>query len=68
MLDKILKLRQYAQFGFYTVNENYVLQLFELDTAPNDIDASCIWENDSKVILGLLDEAIAWCEDQLSDN
>lgn len=42
MLDKILKLRQYAQFDFYTVNENYVLQLFELDTAPNDIDASCI--------------------------
>lgn len=42
MAKNILELRKYVQFDFYTVDEKFVLQLFEKDICPNDIGVSCI--------------------------
>ena len=46
-MQKLYELRRYVKFDLYTVGKSYVLQLFELDVEPNDLDISCIWENDN---------------------
>ena len=61
MQDKIMELRQYVQFDFYTVNEMFVLQLFDEDVAAND-GVDCIWENDHFDFEALFEQAVAWCE------
>lgn len=63
MTDRIVKLRQYVQFDFYTVDEMFVLQLFEKDVAAND-GVGCIWEDDHFDFETLFEQAIAWCEDR----
>lgn len=64
MTDRIVKLRQYVQFDFYTVDEMFVLQLFDKNNAAND-GADCIWEDDYFDFEALFEQAIAWCEENL---
>ena len=67
MKKQINELRRYVQFDFYTVNALYVLQLFEKDICPNDIDVSCIWEDSNKDFTALFDQAIEWCKERYED-
>lgn len=60
MEDRIAKLRQFVQFDFYTVDEMFVLQLFNKDVAAND-GVDCIWENNHFDFVYLFEQAIAWC-------
>ena len=64
MTDRIVKLRQYVQFDFYTVDEMFVLQLFDKNNAAND-GSDCIWEYDHFDFEALFEQAIAWCEENL---
>lgn len=64
MTDRIVKLRQYVQFDFYTVNEMFVLQLFDKSNAAND-GVDCIWEDGHFDFETLFEQAIAWCEENL---
>lgn len=64
MTDRIVKLRQYVQFDFYTVDEMFVLQLFDKNNAAND-GSDCIWEDDHFDFEALFEQAIAWCEENL---
>lgn len=64
MEDRIIKLRQYVQFDFYTVNEMFVLQLFAKEDCAND-GKNCIWEDDHFDFVDLFEQAIAWCEENL---
>lgn len=42
MKERILELRQYVQFDFYTVNDMYCLQLFDKNVSANDsVDCIC---------------------------
>lgn len=63
MQDKILRLRTFVQFDFYTVNELYCLQLFDKDVCAND-GVDCIWEGSSKYFNSLFNEAIEWCKER----
>lgn len=63
-MDKIYELRNHVNFELYTNNDTYVLQLFDKKDNPNDLDVSCIWENDNSDLDCLLDEAIAWCKER----
>ena len=63
MAERIIKLRQYVQFDFYTVNEMFVLQLFEKEDCAND-GKDCIWEDDHFDFVMLFEQAITWCEDR----
>ncbi len=65
-MQKLYELRRYVKFDLYTVGKSYVLQLFELDVEPNDLDISCIWENDNFDVDKLLDEAIKWSKERYS--
>lgn len=66
MEDRIIKLRQYVQFDFYTVNEMFALQLFEKDVDANDGE-DCIWEDDHFDFEELFEQAIAWCEEKFDE-
>lgn len=61
---KIYDLIQYVKFNLYTVDNMFVLQLFEKNTNPNDIEVSCIWENDHFDVEYLLDTALDWCKER----
>lgn len=63
-MQKLYELRRYVKFQLYTVGEYYVLQLFNQDVEPNDLDVDCVWENDNISIEELLDEAIEWCKER----
>ncbi|MBM7715358.1 hypothetical protein JOC94_002345 [Bacillus thermophilus] len=56
----ISSLRRYHQINVYTVSENWCIQLFDLDVDTNDIEASCIYEDQNKDLDNLLIEAIEW--------
>lgn len=62
-MERITKLRQYVQFDFYTVNDMFVLQLFNNDVAANN-GVDCIWEDDHFDFEVLFEQAIVWCEDR----
>lgn len=57
---KIYELTQLVKFDLFTVDNMFVLQLFDKSVNPNDIDVSCIWENDHFDVEQLLDDAIEW--------
>ena len=63
---KIYELVQFVKFDLFTVDELFVLQLFDKNVNPNDAEVSCIWENDHFDVEKLLDEAIEWCEERYS--
>lgn len=52
---KLYKLAKLAKFDLFTVDEHFVLQLFDRNVNPNDIGASCIWDfnDDIKYIKNL---------------
>lgn len=66
MKEKIIELRKYVQFSFYTVNDDYCIQLFHPEVCANDIDISTIWEDSNKDFEKLIDEAIEWCKEFMS--
>lgn len=61
MTEKIKQLRHYVQFDFYTVHDQYVIQLFDSNTAAND-EIDCIYENSNSNFELLFDQAIQWCK------
>lgn len=62
-MKKLIKLRQYVQFDLYTVDNIYVIQLFDKNVYVND-GKDCIWEDSDKNIKTLLKRAIEWCENE----
>ena len=66
-MEKIYELNKYVKFQLYTVDNLYVLQLFEPSDNPNDVDVSCIWENDHFNLDCLFDEAIEWCKERIEE-
>lgn len=63
---KIYELTQLVKFDLFTVDEMFVLQLFDKSVNPNDIEASCIWENEHFDVERLLDDAIKWSKKRYS--
>ena len=63
LLNILLELNVYVQYDLYTVNEEYVLQLFEKDQCPNDLDASYIWKKTNSDLFMLVTEALCWCRE-----
>lgn len=63
---KIYELAQLVKFDLFTVDELFVLQLFDKSVNPNDIGVSCIWENDHFDVEELLNEAIKWSKERYS--
>lgn len=63
---KIYELAQLVKFDLFTVDEMFVLQLFDKSANPNDIEVSCIWENDHFDVEQLFDEAIRWSKERYS--
>lgn len=61
-MNKLIELKNYIQFELYTANDEFVLQLF-FDCEPNDIDATCCWENSNTNLEKLIDKAIDWCKE-----
>lgn len=64
MTDRIVKLRQYVQFDFYTVDEMFVLQLFDKNNASKSKWSSSQIQSDPS-LAALFEQAIAWCEENL---
>lgn len=58
--DSIESLRKYHQLDIYTVDEIWCIQLFDLNVATNDLDASCVYEDSNKSLNSLLVEALEW--------
>ena len=65
MKDRILTLRRYVQFDFYTVNNMYCLQLFDKNVSAND-GIDCIYEDSDEILEILFDDAIEWCKERYS--
>lgn len=66
--DKLKKLNRFVQFDLFTVNGEYVLQLFDIkEDFPHDDGVLNIWQDDRKDLKALLDDAIEWCEAQRVD-
>lgn len=63
-MKKLYELTQLVKFDLFTVDNMFVLQLFDKSVNPNDIGVSCIWENDHFGLEELLDEAIKWCKER----
>ena len=61
---KIYELSQLVKFDLFTVDNLFVLQLFDKSVNPNDVGVSCIWENDHFDVEKLLDEAIKWSKER----
>lgn len=61
---KIYELSQLVKFDLCTVDNLFVLQLFDKSVNPNDVGVSCIWENDHFDVEKLLDEAIKWSKER----
>jgi putative transcriptional regulator len=51
-------IRTHNQINIYTVYEDWCVQLFELNICPNDIEASCNWENADKDLKKVLIRAL----------
>lgn len=64
--EKIYELAQLVKFDLFTVDELFVLQLFDKSVNPNDTGVSCIWENDHFDVEELLNEAIKWSKERYS--
>jgi hypothetical protein len=60
--ELIMRLREQHQMDIYTVNEQWCIQLFELDVCANDIGISCDFETSGKNLSDLLIEALDWSE------
>lgn len=58
----IRQLREDHQMDIYTVDENWCIQLFDLDVCANDIGISCDYETSGKDLQGVLIEALEWSE------
>ena len=63
---KIYELAKIVKFDLFTVDELFVLQLFDKNINPNDIGASCIWEMEHFDMERLLDDAIEWSKERYS--
>lgn len=58
----IKELLSYAQFQLYTVDQGFVLQLFEKEVCTNDLDTDCVWEESGHDLQALFSEALSWCK------
>lgn len=63
MKKRIIELRRYVQFDFYTVNDMYCLQLFDKNVSAND-GVDCIYEDSNEIFEILFDNAIEWCKER----
>lgn len=70
MEELIQKLRELHQMDIYTVDENWCIQLFELDVCANDYDVQpcqrfeCVFETSGTVLYNVLSDALEWAEDR----
>lgn len=58
--ELIMKLRERHQIDIYSSNEQWCVQLFELDICPNDIGISCEFETSDESLHDALTEALKW--------
>lgn len=55
--EMLLKIREFNQFNLYSVNEDYCIQLFDLEVCGND-EIDCISEFSNKDLKKILIEAL----------
>ncbi|PIE91741.1 hypothetical protein CO726_30525 [Bacillus fungorum] len=73
MEELIKELRELHQINIYSVDENWCIQLFDLDVCPNDYDVQpcpefeCVFETSGKVLTNVLSDALVWAKDQLEN-
>jgi len=58
MEEIVNEIRKYAQMDLYTVDKVWCLHLFEPDVAANDIDISCMWEDDARTAIEVLKKGL----------
>lgn len=59
-------IREYYQMDIYTVNDNWCIQLFDLNDCAND-QKSCVYENSSEELINLLFDGIKFVFEILAD-
>lgn len=64
MEEMFSKIREFNQYNLYTVNENFCLQLFELDECAND-EISCLWEASDKELRKILIKALEYISESI---
>ncbi|MEC0804083.1 hypothetical protein P8883_07305 [Bacillus atrophaeus] len=62
--ELIMKIRERHQMAIYSSNEQWCVQLFELDICPNDIGISCEFETSDESLHDALTEALEWSSDR----
>lgn len=65
-LSIIELIREYHQIDMYTVDENWCIQLFDLNVCANDQE-SCIYENSNEELIDLLFQCLKWLNERLRD-
>jgi aminopeptidase-like protein len=59
-IGKLLEIiREYCQMDIHTVNENWCVQLFNIDGGANNRD-SCICANQGKELIDVLFDSLLW--------
>ena len=58
--ELIKQIRNHNQVQIYTVYEEWCIQLFDLNVCPNDIGASCNWEDSDKDLKKVLIRALEY--------
>lgn len=59
-------IRQHHQIDMYTVNEDWCIQLFDLNDCAND-QRSCVYENSCKEVIDILFECVDWILDNMEN-
>ncbi|BCC54937.1 hypothetical protein [Bacillus cereus] len=73
-MEELLKgLRELHQINIYSVDENWCIQLFDLDVCPNDYgvqpcpEFECVFETSGNVLYDVLSDALEWAKEQLEN-
>lgn len=71
MEDLIEEIRELHQINIYSVDENWCIQLFNLDVCPNDYDVQpcpefeCVFETSGGDLYNVLSDALEWAQNQV---
>ncbi|WP_339194638.1 hypothetical protein MKY95_23280 [Paenibacillus sp. FSL P4-0176] len=60
-------IRRYHQLGIYTADDDWCIQLFELEESANE-EIPCLYENFGSDLIKLLYVTMEWIYDRLNDN
>lgn len=67
-MEELIKLiREFHQMIIYTVDEDWCVQLLDLDMCGND-EGSCDWEDSDRELIKVLRKAIEYIAECIYDN